>query len=83
MISYSPYTILLKLPFCISPCPETPPAKCDLTNLTKVVKSATKILKINGPIKNLQPKIILARAFASKGSHYFLRKQIKFLNFHF
>ena len=31
--TYSPYTILWKLPFWISPCSETPLAKCDLIML--------------------------------------------------
>ena len=45
---FSPYTILWKLPFCISSCSETPPAKYDLVILLhqKILKSATKILKI-------------------------------------
>ena len=63
--NYSPYTILWKLPFCISPFLKLVqqnviiPFFC----IPKVLKSATKILKIGQQIKNLTPKNDLDQVF--------------------
>ena len=51
---YSPNTILLKLPFCISPCSETPLAECDLI-IHLHSKSLKKCLKsFEYPLRNIK-----------------------------
>ena len=66
LISYSPYTILWKLPFCISPCTETSPAKCEciICLHSKSRKKCDKNFENRLTKKNFKPKNDLAMYFA-------------------
>ena len=78
---YSPYTILWKLPFCISPCSEAPPAKCDLIILLHP-KSLEKCHKnFENWLTNLY-KNLTAKWFPKDGVRRVVLPSFKFLFTH-
>ena len=66
ILSYSPHNIIWKLPICISPCPETPPTKCNITIL--LLPKSRKTCHKNFDNRLTNKNFTMTRAFFIKGN---------------